>query len=137
MKKKSEKILAMVTALCCMASTTACARKVQNASENNNEGFVVVGDKADVNESTEKESSLTLVPRTTAASDSANTSVSNATAATNTAEFVTRSKEEIEKIKKDYGIEEPYFTLRQYINSHGFGAYHTFFFELNNKIRSW
>ena len=98
MKKKSEKILAMVTALCCMASTTACARKVQNASENNNEGFVVVGDKADVNESTEKESSLTLVPRTTAASDSANTSVSNATAATNTAEFVTRSKEEIEKI---------------------------------------
>lgn len=98
MKKKSEKILAMVTALCCMASATACARKVQNASENNNEGFVVVGDKADVNESTEKESSLTLVPRTTAASDSANTSVSNATAATNTAEFVTRSKEEIEKI---------------------------------------
>lgn len=98
MKKKSEKILATVTALCCMASATACARKVQNASENNNEGFVVVGDKADVNESTEKESSLTLVPRTTAASDSANTSVSNATAATNTAEFVTRSKEEIEKI---------------------------------------
>lgn len=98
MKKKSEKILAMVTALCCMASATACARKVQNASENNNEGFVVVGDKADVNESTEQESSLTLVPRTTAASDSANTSVSNATAATNTAEFVTRSKEEIEKI---------------------------------------
>ena len=98
MKKKSEKILAMVTALCCMASATACARKVQNASENNNEGFVVVGDKADVNESTEQESSLTLVPRTTAAFDSANTSVSNATAATNTAEFVTRSKEEIEKI---------------------------------------
>ncbi len=98
MKKKSEKILAMVTALCCMASATACARKVQNTSENNNEGFVVVGDKADVNESTEQESSLTLVPRTTAASDSANTSVSNATAATNTAEFVTRSKEEIEKI---------------------------------------
>lgn len=98
MKKKSEKILAMVTALCCMASATACARKVQNANENNNEGFVVVGDKADVNESTEQESSLTLVPRTTAASDSANTSVSNATAATNTAEFVTRSKEEIEKI---------------------------------------
>lgn len=98
MKKKSEKILAMVTALCCMASATACARKVQNASENNNEGFVVVGDKADVNESTEQESSLTLVPRTTAACDSANTSVSNATVATNTAEFVTRSKEEIEKI---------------------------------------
>lgn len=98
MKKKSEKILAMVTALCCLASATACGRKVQNANENNNEGFVVVGDKADVNESTEKEPSLTLVPRTTAASDSANTSISNATAATNAAEFVTRSKEEIEKI---------------------------------------
>lgn len=41
--------------------------------------------------------------------------------------------EEIKSIKKDYGIEEPYFTLRQYINSHGFGAYHTFHFKLNDK----
>lgn len=109
MKKKSEKILAMVTALCCMASATACTRKVQNANENNNEGFAVVGDKADVNESTEKEPSLTLVPRTTAASDSANTSISNATAATNAVEFVTRSKEEIEKInsKKNTSTVKP------------------------------
>ena len=42
-------------------------------------------------------------------------------------------KEEIEQIKKDYGIEEPYLTLRQYIRKNCHGAYHTFHFTLNNK----
>ena len=42
-------------------------------------------------------------------------------------------KQEIEKIKKDYGIEEPYLTLRQYIMKKSFGAYHTFHFNLDNK----
>lgn len=41
--------------------------------------------------------------------------------------------EEIESIKKDYGIKEPLETLRQYINNHSFGAYHTFHFKLNDK----
>lgn len=40
---------------------------------------------------------------------------------------------EIENIKKDYKIKEPFETLRQYINNHCFGAYHTFYFTLNNK----
>lgn len=40
---------------------------------------------------------------------------------------------EIVKIKKDYGIKEPFETLRQYINNHCFGTYHIFHFTLNNK----
>lgn len=41
--------------------------------------------------------------------------------------------EEIEQIRKDYNIKEPYLTLRQYIRQESHGAYHTFHFSLNNK----
>lgn len=41
--------------------------------------------------------------------------------------------EEIEWIRKDYKIEKPLLTLRQYINSHCSGSYHTFHFTLENK----
>ena len=40
---------------------------------------------------------------------------------------------EIEKIKKDYHIEEPYFTLREYLFQHSIGSYHTFHFTLNGQ----
>lgn len=43
------------------------------------------------------------------------------------------AKVEIEQIKKDYHIEEPYLTLREYIGAKGCGAYHTFNFKLNGK----
>lgn len=42
-------------------------------------------------------------------------------------------EDEIKKIKKDYNIEEPYLTLREYICKHCFGVYHTFHFKLDNK----
>ena len=37
------------------------------------------------------------------------------------------------EIKEEYGIKEPYLTLREYINKHCFGAYHTFHFTIANK----
>ena len=40
-------------------------------------------------------------------------------------------KQEIEQIKKEYDIKEPYFTLREYINIKCCGTYHTFYFILN------
>lgn len=40
---------------------------------------------------------------------------------------------EIQQIMKDYGIEEPRLTLREYINKYSCGAYHTFYFWLNDK----
>ena len=40
---------------------------------------------------------------------------------------------EIKHIKEDYGIKEPYLTLREYINKYCHGAYHTFHFILDNK----
>lgn len=42
-------------------------------------------------------------------------------------------KKEIKEIKEEYGIKEPYLTLREYINKHCFGAYHTFHFTICNK----
>ena len=40
-------------------------------------------------------------------------------------------KDEINQIMKDYGIKEPYLTLREYIMAHCHGAYHTFHFMLH------
>ena len=42
-------------------------------------------------------------------------------------------KREIKQIKEEYDIKEPYLTLRDYINKHCCGAYHTFHFTLANK----
>ena len=42
-------------------------------------------------------------------------------------------KREIKRIKEEYDIKEPYLTLRDYINHHCSGAYHTFHFTLANK----
>ena len=36
----------------------------------------------------------------------------------------------IQKIKKTFGIQEKYLTLRQYINKKGCGAYHRFYFSI-------
>ena len=44
-----------------------------------------------------------------------------------------RGKEEITQIKKDYDIQPPYLTLREYIASNSCGAYHTFHFTLKDK----
>ena len=41
--------------------------------------------------------------------------------------------EEIEKIKKDFGIKPPYLTLRDYININYVGSYHTFWFFINGQ----
>lgn len=41
------------------------------------------------------------------------------------------AKDELDQIKKDYGIKEPYLTLREYIMTHCCGAYHTFHFMLH------
>jgi len=40
---------------------------------------------------------------------------------------------EIEEIKKDYDIEPPYLTLREYIQTKSYGAYHTFHFSINGE----
>ena len=40
---------------------------------------------------------------------------------------------EIEEIKKDFGIEPPYLTLRQYIETNCCGSYHTFWFIINGQ----
>lgn len=40
---------------------------------------------------------------------------------------------EIEKIKKDFGIEPPHLTLREYINANCSGSYHTFWFTINGQ----
>lgn len=42
-------------------------------------------------------------------------------------------QEEMEKIKKDFGIEPPYLTLRQYIETNCSGSYHTFWFIINGQ----
>lgn len=50
------------------------------------------------------------------------------------------TKELIDAIKKEYGIEPPYLTLRDYVSQNGCGAYHTFHFTLNDKkisISGW
>lgn len=39
----------------------------------------------------------------------------------------------IKEIKEEYKIEEPYLTIRQYINLNSCGAYNTFHFKLNDK----
>lgn len=39
-----------------------------------------------------------------------------------------------EKIKKKYDIKDPYLTLREYIELHSHGSYHTFKFALKGKI---
>ena len=41
--------------------------------------------------------------------------------------------EEIEEIKKDFGIEPPHLTLRQYIETKCSGSYHTFWFTINEQ----
>ena len=43
------------------------------------------------------------------------------------------AQKEIDNIRKDYDIKEPYLTLRDYIVSQGCGAYHTFHFTLKDK----
>lgn len=40
---------------------------------------------------------------------------------------------EIEKIKKDFGIEPPCLTLREYINTNCSGSYHTFWFFIEGQ----
>ena len=40
---------------------------------------------------------------------------------------------EIEKIKKDFGIEPPHLTLREYINANCCGSYHTFCFFIKGQ----
>lgn len=42
-------------------------------------------------------------------------------------------QEEMEKIKKDFGIEPPYLTLRQYIETNCSGSYHTFWFIIKGQ----
>ena len=42
-------------------------------------------------------------------------------------------QEEMEKIKKDFGIEPPYLTLREYIEFNSSGSYHTFWFIINGQ----
>ena len=44
-----------------------------------------------------------------------------------------RIEERINKVKREYGIEPPYLTLREYVEQNGCGAYHTFHFTLNGK----
>ena len=39
--------------------------------------------------------------------------------------------EKINRIKKFFGIKEKYLTLREHINEHSCGAYHSFIFEIN------
>ena len=41
--------------------------------------------------------------------------------------------EEIEKIKKDFGIEPPHLTLREYIDANCCGSYHTFWFFIKGQ----
>lgn len=40
---------------------------------------------------------------------------------------------EIEEIKKDFGIKPPHLTLRQYIETNCSGSYHTFWFTINGQ----
>lgn len=49
-------------------------------------------------------------------------------------------KEYINMLKKEYGIEPPYLTLREHVEYACCGAYHTFHFTLNDKqisINDW
>lgn len=98
--KKNEKILAMVTALCCMAAVTACEREIPNTSENSGE-FVVAGDEADGNETTTTDEAIKLVPRTTAAPETTSENGDTTTATAGTASLVTRSQEEIDRINSN------------------------------------
>lgn len=106
MKMKTKRMLAVITALCCMAGTVSCGRTLPNtnddsdSSDNSNE-FSVAGDEADGIETSEKEEQLTLVPRTTAAPKSAETVATDTAETSNPVSLVTRSKEEIDKIKNN------------------------------------
>jgi len=39
--------------------------------------------------------------------------------------------EKVQEIKKIYGIEEKYLTIREYMNKHSCGAYHRFYFKID------
>lgn len=100
MKRKTEKIIAMLTALCCMALTTACGREVPNSNDNNS-GFVVTGGEADGSEDGEDDDTIKLVPRTTAAAEYTDTPDTATTATGKNASLVTRSKEELDRINSN------------------------------------
>ena len=106
MNMKTKRMLAVITALCCMAGTVSCGRTLPNtnddsdSSDNSNE-FSVAGDEADGIETSEKEEQLTLVPRTTTAPKSAETVATDTAETSNPVSLVTRSKEEIDKIKNN------------------------------------
>ncbi len=100
MKKKTEKIIAMLTALCCMALTTACGREVPNSNDTNS-GFVVTGGEADGSEDGEDDDTIKLIPRTTAAAEYTDTPDTATTATGKNASLVTRSKEELDRINSN------------------------------------
>lgn len=99
MKRKTEKIIALLTALCCMACTTACGREIPNS--NNNSEFVVTGGDADKSVIDEDGETIMLVPRTTAAAEYTDTPDLGTTATGKNASLVTRSKEELDRINSN------------------------------------
>ena len=100
MKRKTEKIIAMLTALCCIACTTACGREIPNSNDTNS-GFVVTGGEADGSEDGEDDDTIKLIPRTTAAAKYTDTPDTATTATGKNASLVTRSKEELDRINSN------------------------------------
>ena len=102
--KKTKKMIAMITALCCMACATACGSKsVPNSLENEQDGFVITGGEASNGESSEGEDddTIKLVPRTTAAIKYTDTPDTATTVTGSNASLLTRSKEELDRLNNN------------------------------------
>ena len=100
MKKKCEKLIALITALCCIACTTACGREIPSVNDTDT-NFVVTGGETINTAEEEDDDSIKLVPRTTAAQEYTETINTETTTTGNNVSLVTRSQEELDRINSN------------------------------------
>lgn len=99
LKIKASRIIALTTALCCIAGVSSCGRDVPQTSNDSQGGFVVAGDdNSEPTEESEKPAQTTIPETTEEMTESTET-----TATGGSASFVTRSKDEVSGIKKTTG----------------------------------
>ncbi|MBR5514446.1 MAG: D-alanyl-D-alanine carboxypeptidase family protein [Ruminococcus sp.] len=100
MKKKCEKLIALITALCCIACTTACGREIPSVNDTDT-NFVVTGGETINTAEGEDGESIKLVPRTTAAQEFSETTDTETVTSGSNVSLVTRSKEELDRINSN------------------------------------
>lgn len=99
MKINASRIIALITALCCIAGVSSCGRDVPQTSNDSQGGFTVNGDDNSSPTEEGEVSAQTTIPDTTEEM-TGNTAT---TATGGNASFVTRSKDEVGGIKRPTG----------------------------------